>query len=321
MTPHDGTSHQNCKHDHAHGHRHGHGHHHHHAAPGRVGTAFALNLGFAVIELVGGILTNSMAILSDALHDFGDSLALGMAWWLEKKSRQKSDAFYTYGYRRFSVFSAFVTGVILAVGSIWIVIASVPRLFNPEPVNATGMLGLAFFGIVVNGIAFYRLSKGSSLNERMLSWHFIEDLTGWVLVLVGSVIMLLGDWPWIDPLMALLLSGWVLWNVVKHLKQTLVVFLQASPEHLQTGEAQNWMQTLAGVEDVHHTHVWSLDGEAHILTTHIVVNASVTWAQAETLKQEIKKGLREKFQIAEVTIEFEQAGNLCFDPTHVTSST
>lgn len=322
MAPHDGKSHENCghghQHDHKHDHKHGHHHHHHHhhAVTGRVGVAFALNLGFALIELVGGFLTNSMAILSDALHDFGDSVALGMAWWLEKKSHQKSDAFYTYGYRRFSVMSAFVTGLILACGSVWIIATSIPRIFNPEPVKVSGMLGLAVFGIAVNGLAFWRLSKGTSLNERMLSWHFIEDLTGWILVLVGAGIMMVQDWPWIDPLMAVLLSGWVLWNVVRHLKQTISVFLMASPAHLQAGEAQSWMKTLAGVEDVHHTHVWSLDGEAHILTTHVVVAGTMPWAQTEALKVQIKKGLREQFQIAEVTIEFEQAGEPCFDPDH-----
>ncbi len=322
--PHDG--HSSCNHDHGpgskhshgHGHGHGHHHHHHHAISGRVGTAFALNLFFAIVELVGGFYTNSLAVMSDALHDFGDSLALGMAWWLEKKSQQKSDASFTYGYRRFSVVSAFATGVILVSGSLWILSTSIPRIFNPEPVLAPGMLALGVFGILVNGAAFFRLSKGSSLNERMLSWHFIEDLLGWVFVLFGAGLMMIADVPWVDPLMAALLSCWVLYNVVRHLKQTMGVFLQASPAHLRHGEVQEWIKSRPGVEDVHHTHIWSLDGEQHILTAHVVVASDYEWSQTQKLKNEIKQHLREKFSILEVTIEFECSGQPCLDPEHAT---
>jgi cobalt-zinc-cadmium efflux system protein len=303
-------------HNHSHDHDHDHGHHHHHHAVGRVGVAFALNLAFALIELVGGVLTNSMAVMSDALHDFGDALALGMGWWLEKKSHQQSDPSYTYGYRRLSVASAFVTGVILVSGSLWIISNAVPRILHPEPVKTQGMLALAILGIVVNGVAFWRLSHGHSLNEKMMSWHFIEDLFGWVIVLIGSVVMLLVDWPWLDPLLAVLLSGWVLKNVVGHLWKTMSVFLQASPEHLREGQAESWIRGLPGVSDVHHMHIWSLDGVSHILTAHVVVPMDFSLAQMETLKVEIKRGLREQFHVQEATIEFESSAEACLDPKH-----
>lgn len=311
-----------CDHDHGHGpHHHGHshgpgGHHHHHGASGRVGTAFLLNLGFAVIELIGGLWTNSMAVLSDALHDFGDSLALGMAWWMERKSQQASDRTFSYGYRRFSVVSAFLTGVILVAGSLWIIGQSVPRLLNPEPVRTTGMFFLALLGIVINGIAFFRLSKGASLNERMLRWHFIEDLFGWILVLVGSVLMMIADWPWMDPALAILLSVWVLWNVLRHLRHAIGVFLQEVPAHLQGGHVESWIKSVAGVQGVHHVHIWSLDGESHILTAHVVVDSALDPRGTQELKSGIKSGLRERFGILEATIELEASGETCVDPRH-----
>lgn len=281
-----------------------------------MGIAFFLNLSFAVIELVGGFWTNSMAIMSDALHDFGDSLSLGAAWWLEKKSRQKSDAAFTYGYRRLSVMSALVTGIVLTSGSLWIIGHALPRIWNPEPVKTDGMLGLAILGIVVNGAGFLRLSSGDSLNERMLRWHFIEDLSGWVIVLIAATLMHFVDWPWIDPLLAVGLSVWVGWNVIRHLKESLRVFLQVSPVHLAKGEAESWIKAQAGVQGVHHAHVWSLDDQAHIMTAHVVVSATADLAVLHDLKARLKKGLREKFAILEATIEFESAQEDCVDPQH-----
>ena len=309
---------QKNSHSHAHGHSHGHSHSHSHGGDltGRMGAAFLLNFGFALIELVGGFYTNSMAVISDALHDFGDSLALAMAWWFEKKSRQKSDALFTYGYRRFSLISAFITGCILVIGALGVLVVSIPRFLHPEPVKTQGMIFLAILGIAINGLAFFRLSKGSSLNETMIRWHFIEDLFGWIFVLFGAIVMNFIEAPWIDPLMAILLSAWVLWNVVKHLKTTVSVFMQATPGHLRQGEAEEWIGKQEGVKSVHHTHIWSLDGESHILTTHVVIAAACGSREMQILKKDLKRGLREKFDIFEATIEFETNEENCVDPEH-----
>src|SRR5690606_15018619 len=165
---------------------HGHGHHHHHHESGASGSsrniavAFALNTAFALIEIVGGLYTNSMAILSDAVHDLGDSLSLGFAWYFERKSRRERDERYTYGYRRFSLLVAFINATILLVSSIFIIRESVLRLFEPEPPDAQGMAILAIIGVAVNGYALLRLRKGESVNERVVALHFVEDVLGWV---------------------------------------------------------------------------------------------------------------------------------------------
>lgn len=313
-----GTHHQ-CDHSHdrAHGHSHGHHHHHHHhGASERVGLVFFLNLGFALIELVGGLLTNSMAVLSDALHDFGDALALGVAWWMEKKSNKAHDEDYSYGYRRFSVASALVTGVILLSGSLWVLFESIPRLIHPEPVQVRGMLGLAVLGVLVNGFAFVKLSFGGSLNEKVLKLHLIEDMAGWILVLVGAAAMFFFEIPWLDPLMALGLSIWVIFNVFRNLKETVLVLLQGVPRDLKLDDVQSWMRKQPGVMDVHHLHVWSLDGEKHILTGHIVISGEAPVLDTSKIKFDLKTGLKKMFHIMEATLEIETPGESCHDPRH-----
>lgn len=282
---------------------------------GRMKFAFILNLTFAVIELVGGFLTNSVAIMSDALHDFGDAVAMILAITMERVSHRESDDHFSYGYRRFSTLGAVITGLILILGSIFILTEAVPRLLHPQQPEANGMLALAVLGVLVNGVAAYRVSKGTSLNERMLMWHMIEDVMGWVLVLVGALVMKFFDLPQIDAGMAIALSLWILYNVFRNLKEAMKVFLMASPAGASVDEVRAEVRQLNYVEDVHHAHLWSLDGENHIMTMHVVFASDVGHSEIESVKKKIKE-LVKKFSIIEVTVETEIAGASCFDPEH-----
>lgn len=277
--------------------------------------ALVLNLTFALVELVGGLWTNSMAILSDALHDFGDATAMLLAIILEKVSHKQSDGSFSYGYRRFSTLGAVLTGMILVVGSIFILVEAVPRLFAPQQPHADGMILLALLGVSVNGYAAYRVSKGESLNEKMLMWHMIEDVLGWVMVLVGAIVMKFFDLPQLDAGMAIALALWILYNVVRNLREAMKVFLMASPSQVSVQEVEAAILKVPNVEGVHHGHLWSLDGEQHIFTGHVVVGAGTTLSQIEKVKMEVKKLVRE-FGIVEATIETENAGTPCEDPEH-----
>lgn len=303
-------------HSHAHGHSHSHSHSHGGSAVvGRMKWALALNLCFAIIELVGGVLTNSVAILSDALHDFGDAIAMLTAILLEKFSHKQSNDQFSYGYRRFSTLGAVITGFILIVGSIIIVIEAVPRLITPQQPHANGMIWLALLGVAVNGYAAYRVSKGESLNERMLMWHMIEDVLGWVLVLVGAITMKFFDIPQLDAGLAIVLALWILFNVFRNLQDAFKVFLMATPSATSVTEVENEIKTLPEVEEVHHAHLWSLDGENHVFTAHVVLRATLTPLEVQTIKESIKKLTRE-YGIVEATIETELAGMTCVDPVH-----
>ncbi len=300
---------------------HGHHHHHHHdhshqpQTIQRLKLAFALNLIFAIIELVGGILTNSLAITSDALHDFGDAVALGLALYFEKLSHQKSDQKYTYGYRRLSSMSAVLTGLILIFGSIWIIKESINRWSEVQEPHSLGMMGLAILGVLVNGYAALKVSKGHSHNEKMIQWHLIEDVLGWIVVLIGAIAIQIFDWPQLDGILAIMLSSWVIYNVFKNLKHSLSVFLQAIPSGINIDTIRASILKMEGVKDVHHMHVWTLDGEKHILTTHVQVNPILSTASADELKKKIKTYLLEH-KIDEATIELEWSADNCIDPHH-----
>ncbi|MBL7546130.1 MAG: cation transporter [Bdellovibrionaceae bacterium] len=295
---------------------HSHGHHHHHAASGRMGTAFFLNLSFAIIELIGGLYTNSLAILSDAFHDFGDALAIGLAWFLEKKSLKGTSPEFSYGHRRLSVLAALITGLILLIGSGTILVKAIPRLFTPEETNVTGMFLLSVLGITVNGFAAYRMSKGSSLNERMILWHLLEDVMGWGVIFIGSLLMMIHPMPILDPIMAIGVAVWVLWNVFKNLKKTIHVFLQGTPDQVQIEAVKQKIIQSQGVQNVHHLHLWSMDGTHHILTMHLIVQENTTNEAAHELKAQLKKSLFDEFHITEATIEIEWPHQTCTDPIH-----
>ncbi|HEY9050199.1 MAG TPA: cation diffusion facilitator family transporter, partial [Gammaproteobacteria bacterium] len=197
-----------------------HNHHQHDASSGRIGAAFFLNFSFTIIEFIGGILTNSTAIMADAVHDLGDTLSIGLAWLLSKISRKHPDDAFTYGYHRFSLLGALVNGVVLIAGSIWVLSQSLPRLINPEMPHVQGMFWLAILGVCVNGIAAWKLSKGKTLNERILNWHLLEDVLGWTAVLIVSILLIFLDWPILDPILSIAFTLFILVNVLKNTYQT-----------------------------------------------------------------------------------------------------
>lgn len=269
-----------------------------------ISFAFILNLVFAVIEVIGGLLTNSVAIMSDALHDIGDSISLGMAWFLQKKSRKKSDEFYSYGYRRFSLLGAIFISIVLTVSSVFILRECIIRLSNPQVANAKGMLIFAIVGVVVNGFAAYRLKKGHSLNERAVSLHLLEDVLGWLAVLVVSIVMLFINVPILDPLLSIGITIWVLTNVYKNLRDTFKVLLQEVPQNIDVNGMLNEISRLPHIESLHDFHLWSLDGERNIMTMHVVTKGTLPKDGQLLLKQQIRD-LASSFKIEHVTLEFE----------------
>ena len=287
------------------------GHQHNHSEGAKnLGAAFLLNLTFTVFEIAGGLLTNSVAILSDAVHDAGDSISLGLAWYLHRIASRQSDTNFTYGYRRFSALGALITGVLLVAGLGFVLLNAIPRLVNPEHVHGAGMMGMAVVGIVFNGAAALRLRGGSSLNERLASWHLLEDVLGWAAVLVGSVFVLVWNLPIVDPILSIFISAFVLWNVGKNLRKVAAVFLQRVPDGFDTAQFVRRVLELPQVKDVHHTHVWTLDGEHHVLTTHLVVDRAATREAVADIKCKVTGFLAgEAFD--HVTIDVEMEGEAC----------
>lgn len=283
-----------------------HDHSHQNNAAKNISVAFFLNAFFVVVELVGGLLTNSIAILTDALHDFGDCLSLATAWFLQKKSGRGRDKKYSYGYKRFSLLGSIFLSGVLTVSSVLVLIEAVKRIASPQEVSAQGMLWLAVFGIVINGAAALRVKKGSSLNERSVYLHIMEDVLGWVGVFVVSIVMMFMDLPVLDPLLSVAISVWVLSNVYKNLRGVFKVLLQAVPDDISMEEIERKIVGIEGVISLHDMHIWSLDGESHVMTLHIVSSG--------TNNLEIKKGILdigEEYHIVHTTVEFELPDSMC----------
>ena len=293
----------NIKNHHEHG-------HHHSGDVEALGGAFLLNFIFTLIEIAGGLWTNSVAILADALHDAGDSLALLLAWYLQKASGKERDQRFSYGYGRLSLLAALINGVVLLAGSIVVIVLVIPRLFEPQVVDATGMFWLALLGIAFNGFSFWRNRRSQSLNAKMVNWHLLEDVLGWTVVLAGSIVMHFGDYPWLDPLMALGVTLFILWNVFKSLGRVTKIFLQSKPEGVDLPAIENELRRLNNVEDIHDVHAWSLDGKYHVLSLHVVISQITDQQSLVLLKNQIRDQLH-KMGIEHSTIEFELPSEAC----------
>jgi len=287
-------------------------HHKHDSSSNNIGIVFFLNFSFTIIEFIGGILTNSTAIMADAVHDLGDTLSIGLAWILSRLSQKNPDDDFTYGYHRFSLLGALLNGAVLIAGSIWVLSESLPNLIDPQMPDATGMLWLAVLGVTVNGYAAWKIIKGKTLNEQVLSWHLIEDVLGWVSVLIVSVLLMFFDWPVLDPLLSIVFTLFILINVFKNTRQTIKIFLQSSPDNVVLDEVRNKLMSIRQIGQIHHLHLWSLDGERHVLTAHLKINEIITVEEQKKIKNQIGELLVD-FAFVYTTIELEFADEICRD--------
>ncbi len=274
-----------------------------------------LNFAFTALELIGGFWTNSLAILSDAVHDFGDSIALLASWLSERGARRSPDTSRTFGYQRLSLFSAIFSASILIGGSTIIIFQAIARFFNPENVNSFGMIGIAVIGILFNGAGFFLLKRGESLNEKVLSWHLLEDVLGWVGILAGGVIIYFWKVYLLDPIMTIALTTAIVYSVAKNLREAINILLQGVPAHINLETVEKDITAIKGVIGVHDIHIWSLEGETDIFTAHVVLDDQ-TLKSPEPTKQRIKETLL-GHHIEHSTIELERkdycSGTICED--------
>ena len=270
--------------------------------------AFILNFAFSLFEWIGGSITGSVAVLSDAVHDLGDAASIGAAYFLEKKSRKQPDDQYTYGYARYSVLGGFLTSAILLIGSAAMICNAIGRIITPKPIHYDGMLIFAVVGLCVNLCAAFVSRKGDSLNQKAVNLHMLEDVLGWLIVLVGTVVMKFTDFALLDPLMSIGVSIFILIGALKNLSEIAAVFLEQVPCGIHIAEVRTYVSKIEGVQDVHHIHIWSLDGQNHCATMHVVTNEN-----AVQIKQAIRAALQ-TFEIGHVTIETEIANELCSEP-------
>ena len=269
--------------------------------------AFLLNFSFSIFELFGGIFTGSVAILSDAVHDVGDAASIGASYFLEKKSKKQPDESYTYGYARYSVIGSVITTLILLVGSALVVYNAVQRILVPVEIDYNGMILFAVVGVAVNFLAALFTREGDSLNQKAVNLHMLEDVLGWLVVLIGAVVMRFTDFALLDPALSIAVAVFIFVNAIKGLKEALDIFLEKTPHGVDVHEIEHHVSEIEGVLGVHHIHVWTMDGQSNYATMHVV-------AKGDTHK--IKHAIREELAehgVGHVTLELECEGEHCHE--------
>ena len=269
--------------------------------------AFILNLAFSVFEFIGGIFTGSVAIISDSIHDIGDATSIGIAFFLEKKSKKQPDEKYTYGYTRYSILGSVITTLILLFGSVMIIYNAIVRIINPIEINYNGMIVFAIVGVLVNLVAALLTREGDSLNQKAVNLHMLEDVLGWVAVLIGAIVMRFTDFYILDPLMSIGVAIFIFVNAIKNLKEVLELFLEKVPHNIDVNELKEHIGKIDGVLNIHHIHIWSMDGHNNYATMHIVAKGD-----SHNIKKQIREELKEH-GIGHVTLEIEATNEHCHE--------
>lgn len=271
--------------------------------------AFLLNLSFSVFELFGGLITGSIAILSDSVHDIGDAMSIGLSYVLEKKSKKKPNNTYTYGYIRYSVIGSIITSTILLTGSIFVIYEAVKRLINPQELNYNGMIIISIIGVVVNTLAAMATKEGDSLNQKSVNLHMLEDVLGWIVVLIGAILIKFTNITYIDAILSIGVALFILRHAARNIKQVLDLFLEKTPENIDIEELKHHLKEIKGIIDIHHIHVRSIDGFNTFITLHAVVKK-----YDSEIKTQIKEEL-EEHGICHSTIELELENEECKNKT------
>ena len=285
-----------------------HKHEHEHNASENIKVAFLLNIGFSILEAIGGFLTNSISIFTDSIHDLGDSISIGVSYLLEKQSNKDPNHKYTYGYLRYSLLGALITSIILLTGSVVVIYNAIPRIIHPEEINHDAMIIFAIFGVIINGYAAYRTSHGEKHNEKAINLHMLEDVFGWVAVLIGSIFIKIYNLTIIDPILSILITIYILFHVYKYIKEVFDIFMEKVPDNININDIKkNVEEKFEMIKNIHHIHVWSLDGVNNYMTLHVELNEDINKDDLIKLKQDIKKELN-KTGINHVTLEFDYFG-------------
>ena len=277
-------------------------HHHHKKASDNLAFVFFMNLTFNIIVVMGALLTNSMAILTDFIHDLSDTISIAVAWFLEHVAQRDSSDNYSYGYQRFSVLGAVITSVFVIFMAFVILSEAIPRLFAPEGVDAGGMLIISLIGLVFKSISVYRLHHGETFNEKAIFFHQLGDIFEWVAILILSIVLMFWKGAsFLDPFVSIGIAIWLIFNLGRNLIKSLHVLLQKTPDHFDVGEFKSSITSIEGVSSIDDFHVWSLDGIDSVLTLKV----SICDRDAEEqIKKEIYS-IASKYHIVDITIEFD----------------
>lgn len=297
-------------HDHA-----GHSHGDVPASQGRLALAVVVNVGLTVVQVVGGVLSGSLALIADALHNFSDAASLGIAWAARHIARRPADASMTFGYARAEIIAALINFTTLILLGLYLAYEAVLRLLDPQPVLGWTVVVVAAVALVIDLVTALLTYAGSrdSMNIRAVFLHNVADALGSVAVIVAGAVVLLYDWTLVDPLVTLAIALYVLWHGGMEIGGAIRILMNAAPDGIDTRDVAGAMAAVEGVADVHHVHLWRLDERRTSLEAHVALDAGAAGHPA-AVKERLRAMLGERFAIGHVTIETELPGEACAAP-------
>ena len=278
-------------------------------APENIKIAFFLNLVFSIIEVIGGILTNSISIISDSLHNLGDSITIGINYVFDKKSKKLPNDEYSYGYMRYTLVGSLIASFILLVGSVIIIYNVVPRLLNPESINYDAMIIFGIFGLLINVYASIKVSR-SKEKDKKVSTHLIEDSVIWLFILCGSIIIKTTNYIIVDPILSLLIACYILYQVSRYMKGIYNIFMEKVPSNIKIDKIKKDIESIDNIDEVHHIHVWSMDGVKNYITVHVHLDKDLSNEEIAKVKENVRSKLNED-GIHHTTIEIEYFNEKC----------
>ncbi len=277
--------------------------------PENIKIAFLLNLAFSIVEAIGGILTNSISIISDSLHNLGDSITIGINYIFEKKSKKLPNKEYSYGYLRYTMLGSLIASFILLVGSVIIIYNVVPRLIKPLSVNYDAMIIFGIFGLLINLYATIKIMRSKD-KDKKINTHMIEDTVIWLFILTGSICIKMFDLVIIDPILSLLIAVYILYQVYKYMKNIYNIFMEKVPKNVKIDEIKKDIESNENIDNVHHIHIWSMDGVNNYMTAHIHLNKILNEEEIIKTKNDVKNKLKED-KINHITLEVEYFNEKC----------
>ncbi len=286
-----------------------HQHHHHKGEINSKNLLFAIILNFVITaaEIVGGLLSNSLALLSDALHNLSDGVAILIAYIANRISKRSSNERRTFGYKRIEILAAFFNAIILLVIIIYLFYEAVLRFYNPEPIKGLIMFVVATIGLLANLLAVFLLKKDAkiNLNIRSAYLHLLGDTLSSVAVIIGGILIYFFEIFWIDPLITILIGIYIIKETWSILRETIDILMQGTPHGINIKKVQDSLEALEYIENIHHLHIWSLSDQQVHFECHIDLKEDLQVSRTDHILREIERLLGERFHINHVTIQFE----------------
>lgn len=265
-------------------------------------STFLINLVFSILEVLGGFLTNSISLISGAIHDLSDSISICISYIFEKISKKEVNNKYSYGYLRFTYIGYFITSILLLIGSILMLSLSIPRLIDVKEVNYDAMILFSVFGILIYGYTAYSQKDKKDI-------HLLEDLIGWIIILIGSILIKVLNNFIIDPIIAILIALYILFQVYRYLKEVFEMIMSKTPKNININEITKELKN-DNIKEIHHIHIWTLYKDSYCMTCHVVLNKQLSENEIINLKNSLKESLK-KYKINHTTLEIEYQNENC----------